>query len=492
MIAAPARRVLLPNGMVIGGRNIGVLLKKTGKEIGEDRIALYAAQMAYTLFFSLFPLLIFVAALLGLVVDKRMVSGWIHQQVLAAVPADYARLIQDTIDKVIFTDNAPGLLSFGLLTALWSGSAIFGAFMDALNAAYDVKETRPWWRRQLIRIGAMLAAGVVLLVATVVLVNGEGVIQWIGSHIGLSSVTRITWTVLQYPLAIAAVVGLLWMLYYFLPNCKHQNRKYVWVGAVLAAVLWIAATLLFRLYVQNFGKLNPAYGTVGAIMVLLTWMYYSSFVLLAAGELNAELQCGTGRVGAGAATESGDEDAGVPRKHALVPVAPTREQQPVGPRWAARMRARSDGSGNGRGHGYHRGLRRFALFRVADRVRDTVAFVRDWAEGIVAHLRNDIAVAQREISAMVRSIGVGTLLVACGGVIALCGGLSLIASIVVLVGDQWLPRDRYWVAALLVAAVAGAAALIFARRGRAILSESGTPREMTETPREEERSVRVS
>jgi hypothetical protein len=77
-------------------------------------------------------------------------------------------------------------------------------------------------------------------------------------------------------------------------------------------------------------------------------------------------------------------------------------------------------------------------------------------------------------------------------VIGLCGGLSLIASIVLLVGDQWLPRDRYWVAALLVAAVAGAAALIFARRGRAILSESGTPREMTETPREEERSVRVS
>jgi hypothetical protein len=338
----------------------------------------------------------------------------------------------------------------------------------------------------------MLAAGVVLLVATIVLVNGEGVIQWIGSHVGLSNVTRITWTVLQYPLAIATVVGLLWMLYYYLPNCKHQNRKYVLVGAVLAALLWIAATLVFRLYVQNFGKMNPAYGTVGAVMVLLTWMYYSSFVLLAAGELNAELQCGTGRVGAGGGAESDSEDAGVPRKHALVPVAHGRAQQAAGPAWAARMRARSDGNGNGHGHGYHRGLRRFALFRVADRVRDTVAFVRDWAEGIVAHLRNDIGVAQREIGAMVRSIGLGTLLYAGGGVIALCGVLSLIAGLVLLVGDQWLSRDRYWLAALVVAALAGGAALIFARRGRAILAETGTPRETTESPREEERSVRVS
>src|SRR5690349_23857015 len=303
--------------MVIRGYDVVAVSKKTWADVGKDKVSVYAAQMAYAFFFALFPLLLFFAALLSLVADKQTVMSDFNGRIAEALPGDVASLLGRTIEKVIFAKGAPGLLSFGLVTAAWSGSSVFGALRQALNAAYDVEETRPWWKQTALQLGMLLLAGVIIVLSTVILVNGEAVIGWLGAHLGLTSVTTLVWSVVQYPLAFAAVVAVLWMIYYFLPNCRHQDKKILIVGALLSTLLWIAATLVFRLYVQKFNALNPAYGAIGAIMVLLTWMYYSSFVLLAVGELTAELQEGSGRVDrpARAAPTSG---ASVPREHALV------------------------------------------------------------------------------------------------------------------------------------------------------------------------------
>src|SRR5919202_5344522 len=290
--------------MVIKGYDVWPLLKKTGKEIGEDKVAVYASQMAYSFFFSLFPLLLVAASLLGLVVDRQTVMSWFSGRVAAALPGDVASLLGKTIGKVVSAEGAPGLLSFGIVAAAWSGSAIFGTFMDGLNAAYEVEENRPWWKRQLLRLGMLAVSGVILLAATVILLNGEGVTQWLGARLGLGRAAVMVWTAVQFPLAIAFVVGLLWLQYYFLPNRRARSKSAVLAGAVVATVLWLAATLLFRLYVQSFHKMNEAYGAIGAIMVLLTWMYYSSFVLLASGELASELEQGTGRAAGGQPEEA--------------------------------------------------------------------------------------------------------------------------------------------------------------------------------------------
>ena len=287
--------------MVVKGYDVVALLKSTWREIGEDRVPVYAARMAYNFFFALFPLLIVFAALLNLVADKQQVMGWFTGQVAMALPRDVASLLEKTIAAVVFAEGAPGLLSFGLLTAVWSGSGIFGSFREGLNAAYGVRETRAWWKQYALQIGSLAVAGIIVVTATLVLLNGEGVMQWVGTHLGLGRATTLAWTVVQFPLALAALVGMLWLQYLYLPDCRHLGKRYVLVGAVVATALWLAATLLFRLYVQNFHALNPAYGAIGAVMVLLTWMYYSSFVLLAAGELSAELQAGTGRIGTSAA-----------------------------------------------------------------------------------------------------------------------------------------------------------------------------------------------
>jgi membrane protein len=438
--------------MVIRGYDVLTVAKKTWAEIGKDKVAVYAAQMAYSSFFALFPLLLFFAALLSLVADKQTVMAQFNGRIAEALPGDVASLLGKTIETVIFAKGAPGLLSFGLLTAAWSGSSIFGALRVALNAAYAVEETRPRWKQYALQLGMLLLAGVVVVLSTVILLNGEGIVSWLAAHLGLQRMTAMLWTVVQFPLALAALIGVLWVIFNFLPNCRHQDKRILIMGAVMATILFIAATLLFRLYVQKFNQLNPAYGAIGAIMVLLTWMYYSSFVLLAVGELTSELQAGSGRVDR-SSTSAATAGASVPRAHALVL---RRRPSPHnggsrGPSWAAFGWITSVG--------------------IVRRTRVALSSARGWAEEAVANLRADVALARREVAELLRSVGGGTVLCAIGGTLALLGALSLIAGVILLVGDQWLPNDWYPLAALTAAIVAGLAAFVLSRRAFAIIAQ---------------------
>jgi membrane protein len=278
--------------MIVLGYRVGPLLKKTGKEILEDRVSTMAAQTAYYFFFSLFPLLLFLAPLISLVVPRETLMRLISDRVAVVLPPAAVGAIDLVLRDVIFVDNAPGLVSIGLLLAAWAGSNIFGALMDALNTAYDVQETRPWVRRLLLRLGMLAIGGVVMLVATVVLLGGEDIAAAIGSWVGAGSSAVTIWNVVQFPLAFAIVVSLAFLTYLILPNVK-QKKSRVLAAAIVTSALWIVATLLFRLYVQHFPP-NPAYGLIGGIMILMTWMYYTMFVVLAGGELASEMHHGAG------------------------------------------------------------------------------------------------------------------------------------------------------------------------------------------------------
>ena len=438
--------------MVIRGYDVVALSKKTWAEIGKDKIAVYAAQMAYSFFFALFPLLLFFAALLNVVADSHTVMAEFNGRIAEALPGDVASLLGRTIEKVIFARGAPGLLSFGLLTAAWSGSSVFGALRAALNAAYDVEETRPWWKQYALQLGMLLIAGAVIVLSTVILLNGEGIVSWLAAHLGLEEMTARIWIVIQFPLALAALVAVLWMIYYFLPNCRHQDKRILILGSVLATIFFIFATLLFRLYVQKFNQLNPAYGAIGAIMVLLTWMYYSSFVLLAVGELTAELQAGTGRIDQ-PSTEDSAAGASVPREHALV-----LSHRPRG----------HDGARRGRSWA---ALDWIPPVRIVRRTRVALTSARNWADEAADNIRADLALARREVARVIRALGSGTVLCAIGGTTALVGALSLITGVILLVGDQWLPNDWYALGALIVAVVAAIVAWRFSRRGLAIITQ---------------------
>jgi membrane protein len=281
--------------MVIKGFNVVPLAKKVVKEIGDDRIPSLAAETAYYFFFSLFPLLLFLTPILGLIGNGQQLMESMIDRLSANMPADTLSLLRRVLGEIITSSGGAGIMSIGVLLAGWSGSNIFGSLMGALNVAYDVSETRPWWKQQLIRIGTLLIAGGIMIFATVVFLDGERIAQWVGNLIGLGSAAVAAWSVVQLVLAVALLVALGAVVFKLLPNV-HQRWSHVIVASAITTLLWIVATLIFRFYVQHFGSYNKTYGTIGGVIMLLTWMYYSMFVLLTGGELAAELHHGTGAV----------------------------------------------------------------------------------------------------------------------------------------------------------------------------------------------------
>lgn len=281
--------------MIIKGYNVVPLVKKTVKEVGDDRIPSLAAETAYYFFFSLFPLLLFLTPMLGLFGNGHELMETLLSQMAATFPADALSLIRRTLTEIIDTSGGAGIMSAGAVLAGWSGSNIFGSLMEALNVAYDVSESRPWWKRQLLRISCLFFAGAVVFSATFIFLNGEIVSAWATRTLHLGGAGTALWIVAQSLLAFMLVASLCVALFKLLPNVS-QRWWHVIIAALVTTAMWVLATVLFRLYVQHFGAYNKTYGTIGGVIALLTWMYLTMFVFLAGGELASELHLGSGAV----------------------------------------------------------------------------------------------------------------------------------------------------------------------------------------------------
>ena len=281
--------------MVLLGYRVGSVAKRTIKETLDDNLPGLSAQTAYYFFFSLFPLLLFVAPLLSLIGNKRDTFRLLESQLQQVMPSEGWAVIGSVIKDVVFAKNAPGLMSVGALLAIWSGSNIFSALIDALNTAYDVQDTRPWWKKKVIAVASVIGIGFVILVSTVMILAGDRITNWVADRLALEAGTRMLVSVVQIPIAFALLVTIAALSYYFLPNIR-QSKKQVLVGAVFTTVGWTIVTLALRLYVENFANYNATYGAIGGVIVLLTWMYFSMLVFLIGGEINSELHHGTGAV----------------------------------------------------------------------------------------------------------------------------------------------------------------------------------------------------
>jgi membrane protein len=282
--------------MMIKGYRLGPLLKKTAREVMDDNVLGLGAQTAYYFFFSLFPIFLFLAPLLSLVGDKRETFTFLLEKVQDAVPEEAYALVVNVVQSVVFAENAPGLVSIGALLAIWSGSNVFSALMDSLNRAYDLdNDPRPWWKKKLIAIACLIGVGALFVIATIIMLAGGDIVDTLAGWLGIGPAGKVLWTVLQYGFALGLLIGTGWIVYYFLPAIP-QHKGHALAGSIVATALWLIVTLGFRFYVQNFGSYNKTYGTIGGVIVLLTWMYLSMVVLLIGGELASELRIGTGAV----------------------------------------------------------------------------------------------------------------------------------------------------------------------------------------------------
>ena len=281
--------------MVVMGYRVESVATRTLRETLDDNLLGLSAQTAYYFFFSLFPLLLFVAPVLSLVGNKEETFGLLATQLQQVVPSEGWALIGGVIKDVVYAKNAPGLMSVGALLAVWAGSNVFSALIDALNSAYDVTDTRPWWRKKLLAVASVLVIGFVILISTMLILGGERLSAWIADRLALGESVRTALGYAQIPIGFALLVTIASLSYYFLPNLR-QSKRQVLVGAVFTTIAWTAVTLGFRVYVTSFANYNATYGAIGGVIVLLTWMYFSMLVFLIGGEINAELHRGTGAV----------------------------------------------------------------------------------------------------------------------------------------------------------------------------------------------------
>jgi membrane protein len=263
------------------------LLKRTVKEFVADNGLGLAAQLAYYFFFALFP-----AVLVGIAFASFFPLEHFVDRIVGTlggiVPGDIVGILQDQIRKISEGKNG-GILTFGLVAALWSSSAALVGLIDALNRAYDIEEGRPWWKVRLLAIGLTLALAALILAAFALVLVGPTAAEYIARATGLGPVFAWTWKLLQWPVVLALVAIGAGFVYYFAPDA---DQEWVWVtpGAVLAAGVWLAASLGFKYYVSNFATYTETYGTIGGVMVLLLWFYLSGVVFLLGAEMNAEIE----------------------------------------------------------------------------------------------------------------------------------------------------------------------------------------------------------
>jgi membrane protein len=262
------------------------LARRTVVDTLEDDCPGLAAQLAFYFFLSVFPALLFIVSLLAYVPIGTTLGATIGQ-LEAILPQEMVAFLRDQIEQAV-SGRHGGLLTVGIAGAVWSSSSAVTAIITSLNRAYDIQEWRPWWKRRLIAIALTIALAVFVVLAFAFVVGGTDLAEWLAAKLGGGDTFARVWAIAQWPLAFALVVLAVDLIYYFAPNA---DTEWVWItpGALLATILWLITSVGFKLYVQNFASYTAVHGAIGAVIVLMLWLYLSGFALLIGAELNAEI-----------------------------------------------------------------------------------------------------------------------------------------------------------------------------------------------------------
>jgi membrane protein len=266
----------------------GTLLKRTVTETIADDVLNLAAQQAYYFFFALFPAILAMISLASFFPVENMMDQ-IVQMLGRVAPPDVIKIVTEQLGKIAGSD-AGGLLTFAFLLTLWSSSAAVMSMTTTLNAAYDITESRPWWKVRLVAIGLTVGLAVFILASMTLVIAGPALAERVATAMHLGNAFKWTWMVLQWPLVLALVATAIALVYYFAPDAEQD---WVWItpGSLLATALWVVVSLGFRMYLARFDTYNvETYGTIGGVMVLLLWFYLSGVAILVGAELNAEIE----------------------------------------------------------------------------------------------------------------------------------------------------------------------------------------------------------
>jgi len=286
------------------------LAKRVWNEMQQDQIFGRAAELSYYFLLALFPFLIFLTSVIGVMLGSETSTRQTLFDYLARVmPPSAFQLISTTMTEVSSASGG-GKISFGILAALWAASNGMTAITTSLNTAYDVEETRPWWKQRLVAIGLTIALSVLIISSLILVVAGGWIAEWLAAHFGLGSTFPAAWKIIQWPVVLFCIMLAFALIYYFAPDLREQKWTWLTPGSAIGVALWLLVSIGFRVYLNFFDSYSATYGSLGAVIILMLWLYFTGTAVLIGGEINSEIEHAAAERGAPDAKEKGEKAPG--------------------------------------------------------------------------------------------------------------------------------------------------------------------------------------
>ena len=276
--------------MVIPGiRGLGLwpFLKLLGRRALDNAVLDRAATLAYYFLFALFPFIFFLVTLTAYLPLKGA-TDQLLSRLQALMPRQAFAIVQGHLHDLL-NNPRPHLLTLGIVIALWSASSGVDALRAALNLSYDVKESRPLWKTRGVALLLTVIGAVAMLAAVAMMVLGGKAGFWLANHAGFSRQYLVVWAFLRWPATALVILTTAAVLYYLLPDVKQEFR-FITPGSLAGTALWLVSTWAFTQYAEHFGSYNATYGSIGGVIVLMTWLYITGLVFILGGETNAIIE----------------------------------------------------------------------------------------------------------------------------------------------------------------------------------------------------------
>ncbi len=294
----------------IGDLSWKELGKRVWAEVQEDEVTGRAAQLSYYFLLALFPALLFLTSLLGYFAgEDSELRVNLFRYLSAVLPGEATEIISKTVTEVT-QNSGGGKLSFGILATVWAASNGMGAISESLNIAYDVKETRPWWKTRLVAVGLTLSLSLLIIMALVLVLYGHDLAELVAGKFGLGEAFEWTWKIAQWPVVLAFVALGFALIYYFAPDLEDPAWKWITPGSLIAVALWLLISFAFKAYLSYFNSYSATYGSLGAVIILMLWFYFTGLAILVGGEINSEIEHEMAKRGHPEAKEKGEKAPG--------------------------------------------------------------------------------------------------------------------------------------------------------------------------------------
>jgi membrane protein len=264
-------------------------LKRTVREFQDDNLTDWAAALTYYGILAIFPSLIALVSILGLVGDSATQPLIDNLEQVAPGPA--SEILTNAINSIASSQGAAGLaLVIGIAGAVFSASGYVGAFGRASNAIYEVEEGRPFYKLRPLQMAITFVLLVFVAISVLAIVISGPLAEEVGKLVGVEGTAITVWNIAKWPVIALIIITVFAILYYGTPNVQHPGFRWITPGGVLALVVWIAASALFALYVANFGSYNATYGALAGVVIFLVWLWITNVAILLGAELNAEME----------------------------------------------------------------------------------------------------------------------------------------------------------------------------------------------------------